>query len=524
MNTLLKSALIGTTKLAQIPWQRDHDVDALVQDLPIPVEEKLLLAAGVHSLYEQAGQQGLSDIARLPLAPPATAALRSSRLVLLLQQAIEAENKPLLTEFLQALAIKKLQLPVELLPRVLDFSEPGLREQVQPVLGERGLWLSQFQPRWSWVSQEISSLTLQDEVALRLAWEEGKLAQRCVALRVIRQTEPARGRQWLEETLPQEKADARAQLVDSLSVGLSIDDEPLLERLLDDRSEQVKQVAAALLRQLPDSALSLRMRHRAIALLQLQGSLLRSHPPEQVTADWMRDGISVKTTAGRGKRAYWVESAMSAVPVAFWSSHFQMEPLQLVHALQDDDYAQDVMLGWTRSLQQYVDHTANTLKWAHALWNYWLASWQQEKKKSLETLNRLIVLLKMLPSTTAEQQLLPFLVQGRMHTDTLLMLLAALPRPWSVGFATQYLRLARQISQTGVVDEAYEWAKTLDIASRAIPKALFQAALAPWEPARLKGHSWTAKALEQLIEQFLSMVHLRQLFFEELADREKQKA
>lgn len=517
MKQLLKTALVGTGRQTSLTWDAGDDIDSLTHNLQGEKEDQLLLAAGAYSLYEQAGQQALTGIVPITAAPSPAAVLKSPRLIYLLDQVLGAERSELLGEFLLTLAQRKLHLPHEVLPQALDMTDAAVRKQLLPVLGERGRWLSQFQSKWAWVSQGITAMTEQDRAALRRAREEGKLAQRALALSVIRQTEAAEGRRWFEETLPQEKADARAQLLEQFEAGLSLEDEPLLERLLDDRSEQVKQIAAALLRQMPAAALSQRMQIRANAMLTLEKNQLRATPPEELTADWLRDGISARVPTGRGKRAFWVESLLGAVPVTHWSTHFKLEPLKLLHAVQGDDYAHDIVQGWTRAIQLYGDHTAATLSWAHALWNYWIAYWQQDKKKSHDTLNRMMVLLKLLPPTTAEQQLLPFLVLGRLHTDALIMLLGVLHRPWSPGFATQYLKLARQITQAGVVDEAYEWAKTLEIAGRAIPREVFSMALVPWELTRQKAQSWTAKALEQLVERFTNLVQLRNLFLEELA-------
>ncbi len=521
MDTLLKTALIGTAKHPELVLEAEHDVDALMASLPSnDNEERLLLAAGARSIYQQAGQLARDDVPAMEPAPSSRNVLRSPRLIHLLHQAMQAQKHDLLLEFLKALQLHHVALPFEVLPQALNITSTRLREELLPVLGERGRWLSQWNARWQWVAQGIHAITSQDRTALRRAWEEGKLAQRVLALSIIRQADAPEGRRWLEETLPQEKADARAALVENLQQGLHADDEPLLEKLLDDRSDQVRQIAASLLKQLPSSAFSQRMRRRAESMLLKDSTRLTAHPPEELPKDWQRDGIPSKVPVGRGKKAYWLEMVLSTVPLAHWTSHFSLPPDKLLSLLQGDEYADDVIQGWTRAIELDAEDNAARLAWAYSLWNHWLLRWQQEKKKSLEILGRMVTVLKLLPSGTAEQNVLPFLVLGRLDLDALTLLLEVLPRPWSAGFTVPYLKLARQIVKTGMIDQAFEWGKTLEIAGNAIPEATFHAALAEWDVERPGAKSWTATALIQQVERFIDVVRLRQLFLSEIKSTE----
>ena len=251
-------------------------------------------------------------------------------------------------------------------------------------------------------------------------------------------------------------------------------------------------------------------------MLQCRASQLTAKPPEELPKEWIRDGISPKVPTGRGKRAFYLEQVLSAVPLASWTDHFNLEPAQLLAALGDDAFAEDVILGWTRAIELFTEDNASRLAWVYALWNHWLARWQQDKKKCQFILSRIVVLLKLLPSSTAEQQVLPFLVIGRLDVDALTLLLDVLPQPWSQPFAVQYVKLARQIVKTGVIDQAYEWGKTLETAARALPRSAFIAALLPWDLERIGEKSWTAAALAQQVERFCEVVRLRQMFMEEL--------
>lgn len=523
MDTLVKQALVGTAKQASIKLEEEHDVMQILSPLPVgDIEGRLLMMAGACSLYEQAGRRADSDVAELSIAPKSGRAIRSFALANMLTAALNAPRNELLIGFLAAIKKSQLELPYELLPQALNVTDPLVRQHLLPILGERGRWLSQFNSRWEWVTQGISAISSLDRTALRRAWDEGKLAERALALSVIRRSDSAEGRHWLEEVLPNEKADVRVALVEQLQHGLSGDDEELLENLLDDRSEQVKQLAASLLCQLPASAFVKRMQDRAQTMMLMARSKLSAHPPEELPKDWVRDGISAKVPAGRGKRAFWLEEVLASVPLNFWTSHFKTDPVGLLEAVRGEDLADDVIAAWTRAIGSYQVDNAERLMWTHALWNYWLDRWNREKKKDARLLGWLSILLKLFSATTAEQQVLSFLTPGRLDALGLVQLLGVLPEPWSKTFGEQYLKLARQVVATGVIDQAYEWGKTLEIAGHAMPPSLFGQALEPWDHERSGEKSWTAKALAQEVEQFCEIIKFRQLFQEELSRVQKE--
>src|SRR5206468_3036992 len=102
--------------------------------------------------------------------------------------------------------------------------------------------------------------TASDETTRRYA-TAGR-ADRLALLEAVRSSEPARGRDLLASTWARDPAADRAALVGLLAVSLSDDDEPFLEAALDDRSANVRQIAAELLARLPNSRRSARMAAR----------------------------------------------------------------------------------------------------------------------------------------------------------------------------------------------------------------------------------------------------------------------
>jgi hypothetical protein len=521
MDELLKTALVGTARHPGPPLDPGHEAEALLATLPPDDQEHhLLMRVGVRSLYQQCGQIARHNVPKLEAAPGAGLTLLSRRWVDVLRQAMLSNNTELLLEFLRALKETQVDVPHELLPVALGLSDREVREALLPVLGDRGRWLSQFDPAWGWVTRGVALLSSKDHAALQESWEEGQFSERCQALSLLRQSQPEEARQWLEQVLPKEKAERRAVLVEQLLTGLTLNDEPLLERLLDDRSDQVRVATAVLLRKLAGSQFIQRMLDRGEHVLRVDPKAkpfkLTCTPPEEIGKDWMRDGIPTVGT-GRGKRAVWATMVLSSIPLRFWNDRFGKESAELVAAIQQDDYAEDVLLSWTRSLCGFGMQSPRDTAWAEVLWQVAVDLIAAKKGKSVpEDLHRLASLVQVMPGAIAERKIEPFLRGELKYTQALALTLPVLPRPWSPGFAQAYLRQARQVLKSAPVDQAYEWLKTLEPAARALPRGSFAAALAPWDAERPGEKSWTASAIAQAVDRFTDLVRVRQSFYEEL--------
>ena len=100
-------------------------------------------------------------------------------------------------------------------------------------------WLAERNPRWAFVrgaGEDVDAV-----------WADGGTDERRALLERVRRTDPARAREVLEATFADETWEDRVAFLDTLAVGLSDADEPLLERALDDRRKPVRDAAAHLL-------------------------------------------------------------------------------------------------------------------------------------------------------------------------------------------------------------------------------------------------------------------------------------
>jgi hypothetical protein len=523
MDELTKIALVGTSKAGASPASESHHpADALFGSEAGSAEETLLLRAGVRAVYRQAGQVGDTSHSAIAPSPPDSKSRGSVRLAGLLENAFTTDSKDLLSEILRQMAGGDVLLPCEVLPLALNAVDAELREQLLPVLGERGRWLSDFHPDWSWARNGAATLGEKDREERTRDWEEGTIRERCQVLTTMRRSDPAEARRWLEPALPKEKAEHRARLVAVLETGLSDADQAFLEAQLDDRSQQVKEVAGKLLALLPQSELAGRMRDRAEAMMsgETKGLLrkrlkLVCEPPEEIDASWERDGISGKPPAGVGKRAFWAESVASCVPPSHWTRKFDSEPESLLEATSDDPFEIALLQGWTFAAARFVARDADSRAWLAPLWKHWAdKAGRLEDKGRDRAVQNLRVLLPTMEQDTAESAVLA-LIEDKSTDVYSLSLLDLLPRPWSAGFSQKYLALARGVLDSSTDNRGYQWGNTLLTAARAIPRESFADALSAW-PLQADPTAGQSRWAERETERFHEIIRMRQSLYEEL--------
>jgi len=201
---------------------------------------------------------------------PAVGAAAAERLTRMLR----GTRTDLLPEWLTAAGKRGKRPPDQSLPALLGLARatPAIR----PLLtgNPRARWLATMNPDWSF--PEFLTATDQQK------WRLGTLAERRGYLAALRRTDPAAARELIETGNP--PAAERAAFLAVLADRLSADDEPLLERALDDRAADVRARAADLLTRLPASRYTTRMTERRV--MALSGATIIPPDPEP------RDGIT----------------------------------------------------------------------------------------------------------------------------------------------------------------------------------------------------------------------------------------
>src|SRR5690606_18729274 len=114
-------------------------------------------------------------------------------------------------------------------------------------------------PHWNPLTTTTEAHTPQE------VWDTGTRHDRLALLKQLRASDSSLAQKLVAESWEAETAAERAAMLEQFGTALGPNDESWLEKCLDDRSKQVREVAARLLSRLPDSAFSQSMAERARA-------------------------------------------------------------------------------------------------------------------------------------------------------------------------------------------------------------------------------------------------------------------
>ena len=287
-------------------------------------------AMAANELWQRAGFTPASGAASVS---PATSDSRicpmaAEHILSLILRGIHPE---LLETWLARAHTAQARLPHQFLVALLQdgMHKPLLRALIMPLLGTRGHWLVAQHPEWS---RRYGSIEQDD---IKAQWQHGNPIDRGQALRVLRQRNPQQARALLEADWASEAPENRAQLLACLAVGLSLDDEALLEQALDDKRKEVRSAAVTLLRSLNGSQLMQRCQQRLTALCnsERQFSL-----PDSCDKAMKRDGVGAQKMTGLGEKAGWLLDLMRSVAPGHWCRAWQSTPTQVLAVLASQEF------------------------------------------------------------------------------------------------------------------------------------------------------------------------------------------
>ena len=406
------AALLSGADASQAPTRQA--LESALQQPATSTAAQVLRASAVAAVLERAGwtpgaRIRLSQSLTLPALPAAESrhAPQSVLLLTLMKDVLEHGPRDLLAPMFQRLNETGMRLSHELLVPALNEGRQSveLRTWLTPVLGERGRWLAALNPQWAYASG------VQETANPEQIWQEGSIDQRVALLRDERARDASQARTRLEGSLKELSAKERAPMVMALEISLSIQDEPLLEKLLTDRSKEVRENAARLLSRLPQSAHSQRITVWLQAMLS-QGSKgeWQIEPPEEGHKDWERDGIALQPPAYiKGVKAWWLQQMVELAPLDFWMQQLGMTPEQLWEWSRRSDWKTALRQGWLAALRdqpdvrwidllQTMDRDARAESLLPAMLNqlspeqreaYWLRQLQQAKGTLIDRINTL---------------------------------------------------------------------------------------------------------------------------------------
>jgi hypothetical protein len=415
---------------------------------PIAAERLLLRAAALTSLHRRAGR--LPALVNPSFPPPAEEEewpRCSPQAGRCLEQILSDGLLALLPEWVEAAAASQQRVREEHLPILLNQQKAiqPLRRALLPVLGARGRWLAAQNPDWSAVGPNPGEPS----------WSEGQRKERLAYLEDLRAEDPARARDLLASTWPQESPAERVAFLPILAAGLSQADEPFLESILDDRRKDVRQAAAALLARLPESRLVQRHTLRARALLNwksglLQRSTLEVSLPDSCDASMLRDGIDPRLPAGSkfGEKAWCLAQILSFVPPRTWSAAWNKRPIQILDAIRKHEWEAALLEGWKEAALRAAD-----ADWLEALVNHDFKSGEQK---------RLIDFFPRLPVPVKERLVISLLREypSLSYDQPVSLFLSACRHPWSPNLTQSVTACLCQTLQKGDL-QPWRWEKLL---------------------------------------------------------------
>lgn len=355
------TALVGTARRAP---------GAVTQGLGTPGEgdpqHQLLDQASMFDVLSRAGAKveqaepvSPAPPQTRPPAPPPAAQL----LALLLRQ---SPLRPGLTHqclqnWLRRCSERGHAAPVALLPELLAATHKGVlpRGSVQAIWDERGRWLAElYWPTLLGDDRATPDLTDDD-------WRALPVTEAVERLTRLRESDPDAARARVEQLFGGYTAKERLAALGALKTGLTLADEPFLDRLLDDRAQTVRQLAARLLASVPGSALSHRMGQRLVPLLEHQrGGLLRK-PVVRIVAPSgfdddaaARDGLPTGPLSGQAREEQ-LRALLSSASPRVLGQVTGLSPKRIVAVL---DMPVGGWSGLVRSVTRHRDR-----EWAEAL-------------------------------------------------------------------------------------------------------------------------------------------------------------
>lgn len=525
MDELLRHAIAGTARAGNALPAPGSAAERLAASAEGNAPEReILLRAGARAAYDRAGMRPVRAAGEPDPAPDETLPECSPAAAQILARLLENHEDPLLLEACARLRLARRRLPFALLPAALGIRWPAARAVLPPVLGARGAWLARQNPEWDWAAGAPGG-------EAEAAWEEGRPAERLDALRRTRAEDPARAREWAATAWRAEKADFRAQVVDALETGLSPEDEPFLERCLDDRSATVRARAARLLARLPSSAFAERIRTRAGALLhppqpEPRGGGLRDRiraiavrpprgyslmvsplgaPPE----DWQRDGVEPKGPGGRSGMGWILPRTLGYVPPRHWEGVFGATPAQLTGWTDGHDWGVELLEGWSNAALLFENAA-----WAGALWDAW------ERLSATRQVHRspeFGALVPLIARGRAEEVATRGFRAGGALSPHARATLTHLPAPWSADLGHTYVEaVRRELARGDGRSGAHRRAELLALSEAwyALPAPCLDEALRSWILPEHEERG--APSIRHALDRALDALRTRKTLIEEI--------
>lgn len=354
--------MMGTDKkqvsIAEVPVGLEEAAILIQENTAKDKEEKFLQLAAIALNYRQCGVLPPKKELRMLAAPVEEKEYCNEMASQALWDIIGEESIYLLKFWLQYCYEKQQIVKPELVPLLLSkgAEQKKLQLIIAACCGKRGEWLGGFNTVWNF------SFTKTGEDL----WQTGTLEQRKEILKQTRITDPAKGREWLQQTWALEDANTKTGLLEMLAHNGCEEDIPFLESLAAEKSKKVKDMALQLLKQIPASPV-VQMYEKALsvavvikkekALLgMLNKTTLQCRLPESMDEAIYKTGIDkLSNKKELTDDEYVISQLVQAVPPSFWEKHLEMNPEQIIDLFQKDEAGKKMIPALVNAITRFQD-------------------------------------------------------------------------------------------------------------------------------------------------------------------------
>ncbi|MEM6722705.1 MAG: DUF5691 domain-containing protein [Bacteroidota bacterium] len=326
---LLRQSFIGLDRKPKTDPATQEYLAKVFQhpDPDLPIKDQIALLSALQKVNPQLDQ--LENLQST--APEAETQKVASELVELAKQMGFKRFSSFLPEILDLLGKANQLIPAYFLPEMIQscMEKPTLFFQYHPVLGQKGSWLIQLNEDWQALRLTSYMDRMQQTPSLDWKTESKSVKEALFPILLQAQTDqawPIFLRYWETATLPIKK-----QLLKTLEGRVQPGYQNFLENQLDQKSVELKRLAAGLLAELPETGWSHRVQHRLEQWVQLKGLLtvkakLQLDLPDTLEAGIARDGWIAKGKSLSVPHEQLVQSIFSLIPPNYWSEQFEVEP------------------------------------------------------------------------------------------------------------------------------------------------------------------------------------------------------
>lgn len=329
-DNIIHTALLGTDKRQLKKEDFSEDLAEAFDMIPQSgeKEEQYLSIAAVAFNYRKCGVMPVNKIVERTVAKEEVKVYCSSEAHQVLNDVLSIESQSLFALWLQECNNKNQIVLPEYIPLLFDLAlkYKQLQQLIIPIAGKRGEWLLPLNNTWKFEPAGVNEDL----------WQTGTLDQRKNFIKELRQTDPTKARELLQQAWAQENANTKAELLKQLTLGISNEDVEWFEQLMSEKSQKVKEEALKLLKQIPTSYIvqqyweilkqSLHIKKERGLLGIGSKTVLEIALINNIDESIFKSGIEmIASEKNSSDNDFILYQLISAVPPSFFEQHFGLD-------------------------------------------------------------------------------------------------------------------------------------------------------------------------------------------------------